>query len=82
MLIPLPESAQNHQMENAYAYANTGASIVLEEANLTPHFFLERVRSVISDPVETKRMAEGALNFAKPNAARIVADYLLAYLQR
>ncbi len=82
MLIPLPESAQNHQVENAYAYANTGAAIVLEEANLTPHFFLERARSVVFDPVETKRMAEAALKFAKPNAARVVADYLLAYLQR
>ena len=82
ILIPLPESAQNHQVENAYAYANTGAAIVLEEANLTPHFFLERVRSVLFDPVEAKRMSEAALNFARPNAARIVADYVLAYLQR
>ncbi len=82
MLIPLPESAQNHQVENAYAYANTGAAIVLEEANMKPHFFLERVNSIIFDPMETQRMREAAFRFAKPDAARIIADYLLAYLQR
>jgi len=82
MLIPLPESAQNHQVENAYAYANTGAAIVLEEANMKPHFFLERVNSIIFDQMETQRMREAAFRFAKPDAARIIADYLLAYLQR
>ena len=80
ILIPLPESAQNHQVENAYAYALTGAAIVLEEANMRPHFFLERVRSVIFDHGEMERMSQAALRFAKPDAARIIADYLLAYL--
>ncbi len=80
ILIPLPESAQNHQVENAYAYAATGAAIVLEEANMRPHFFLERIRSVILDPEEMKRMSQAALRFAKPDAARIIADYLLTYL--
>lgn len=82
ILIPLPESAQNHQVENAYAYAKTGAAIVLEEANMTPHFFLERIRSVIFDQAETSRMTEAAAQFAKPDAARIITDYLLSYLQR
>ena len=82
ILIPLPESAQNHQVKNAYAYAKTGAAIVLEETNMKPHFFLERIRSVIFDQAETDRMSASALRFAKPNAARIIADYLLTYLQR
>lgn len=80
ILIPLPESAQNHQVENAYAYAATGAAIVLEEANMRPHFFLERILSIVSDRAETERMSSAALRFAKPNAARIIADYLLTYL--
>ncbi len=82
ILMPLPESAQNHQVENAYAYANTGAAIVLEEANMKPHFFLERIRSVIYDQSEIEKMRQAALRFAKPNAARIIADYILAYLIR
>ncbi|HEY4509506.1 hypothetical protein A2671_02165 [Candidatus Kaiserbacteria bacterium RIFCSPHIGHO2_01_FULL_49_13] len=80
ILIPLPEAAQNHQVENAYAYALTGAAIVLEEANMRPHFFLERVRDVIFDQKEMERMSQAALRFAKPDAARIIANYLLTYL--
>lgn len=80
ILIPIPESAQNHQVENAYAYAATGAAIVLEEANMRPHFFLERIRGVIFDQEEMERMSQAARRFAKPDAARVVADYLLAYL--
>ena len=82
ILIPLPESAQNHQMKNAYAYASTGAAIVLEEANMKPHFFLERIRSIIFDQTEMERMSQAALRFAKPDAARIIADYILEYLIR
>jgi len=41
ILVPLPESAQNHQLENAYLYAQRGACIVIEENNLTPHFLLK-----------------------------------------
>lgn len=82
ILIPLPESAQNHQVENAYAYAKTGATIVLEEANMKPHFFFERIRGIVFDQAETDRMREAALRFAKPDAARVIADYLLAYLIR
>ena len=77
VLIPLSEAAQNHQIENAYAYQRTGACIVLEENNLTPHFFLERVRYLLSDKTELQKMSQAALNFAKPEAARVIAQYII-----
>ena len=39
ILIPLPEAASNHQALNAYEYAKSGATIVMEESNLTPNVF-------------------------------------------
>lgn len=80
ILIPLPESAQNHQLENAYLYAETGAALVIEESNLTPHFFLERVKYLFSRPQILKEMMIAAANFSKPRAGKIIAEYLLAYL--
>lgn len=77
ILIPLPEAAQNHQIQNAYEYANTGAAIVLEEANLTPHFFLEKLRYLVSTPSELAKMSQAALQFAKPDAATTIAKYLI-----
>jgi UDP-N-acetylglucosamine--N-acetylmuramyl-(pentapeptide) pyrophosphoryl-undecaprenol N-acetylglucosamine transferase len=80
ILIPLSTSAQNHQIENAYTYARTGAAIVLEEINLKPHFFLERIQATLFDDAEVKRLSSAALQFAKPDAARVIASYLLSYL--
>jgi len=80
ILIPLPESAQNHQVKNAYLYAETGASLVIEEENLTPHFFLERLKYLFSHPEELKKMTEKAKEFSKPRAAQVIAEYIVEYL--
>lgn len=80
ILIPLPESAQNHQVKNAYAYAETGASLVLEEANFTPHFFLEKLKYLFSQQQELEKMVKSARDFSKPEAAKTIAQYLLSYL--
>jgi UDP-N-acetylglucosamine--N-acetylmuramyl-(pentapeptide) pyrophosphoryl-undecaprenol N-acetylglucosamine transferase len=77
ILIPLKESAQNHQQKNAYAYAQEGACLVIEEENLTPHFFLEKLKFLAYRPQELERMRNAALSFSQPNAARIIAGYLL-----
>lgn len=80
ILIPLPESAQDHQVKNAYSYARTGAALIVEEANLTPHFLLERLKFLVSRPDELERMNLAAKDFARPRAAHIIANYLVEYL--
>lgn len=80
LLIPLPTSAQNHQMKNAYAYSRAGAAEVIEEKNLKPHFFLERLKHLFSRPDLLNKMAESAKGFARPKAAQIIASYILEYL--
>lgn len=82
ILIPLAGAAQNHQVENAYAYAKGGAAIVLEEANLTSHFFLEKLRSLFQNPQELAKMSQAALAFSKPEAANFIAQYLIEYLKK
>lgn len=80
VLIPLPESAQSHQLKNAYNYAEAGACLVIEEINLTPHFFLEQIRYLFSQSNKLKTMGESAREFSRPQAAKIVARYILEYL--
>jgi len=82
ILIPLPESAQNHQVKNAYAYAQTGAALVIEEGNFTNHLFLERIHDLISVPQTLAAMAEAAAQFARPNAGQIIADYIVKYARK
>lgn len=80
ILIPLPEAAQNHQVKNAYAYAQSGATVVLEESNFTPHFFLERLKYLISQPAELEKMKKAAKEFSRPLATTIIANYLIEFL--
>ncbi|MBU2635449.1 undecaprenyldiphospho-muramoylpentapeptide beta-N-acetylglucosaminyltransferase [Patescibacteria group bacterium] len=82
ILVPLPESAQDHQVKNAYAYAENGASLVIEEANLRPHFVLERIKNLFSQPERLEQIAERAKEFSRPNAARIIAEYIVTYLSQ
>jgi len=81
ILIPLPEAAQNHQFKNAYALAQRGATMVIEEINFTPGFFLERIKYLFSHPSEMEKMRNSAREFSKRRAAKIIASYLLEYLK-
>ena len=77
ILIPLPESAQDHQVKNAYVLSRSGAAVVFEEENLTPHFLLEKLKYLISHPQEMAMMSQKARAFFKPDAARRIAEYIL-----
>lgn len=81
ILIPLPEAAQNHQLKNAYAYAENGACLVIEEVNLTPRFFLEKLKFLMFRAGELEKMEKAALEFSRPQAAKIIAEYLFEYLK-
>lgn len=80
ILIPLSKSAQDHQKKNAYALFDAGASEVVEEQNLKPNFFLQKVESLMDNKGMLEIMAKNAENFSQPKAALKVAKYLLEYL--
>lgn len=80
ILIPLPESAQEHQIKNAYTYAELGGALVIEESNLTSHFFLERIDYLLTRPALLKKMEKAAKDFSRPRSAEIIAQYLGDYL--
>jgi UDP-N-acetylglucosamine--N-acetylmuramyl-(pentapeptide) pyrophosphoryl-undecaprenol N-acetylglucosamine transferase len=78
ILIPIPESVSHDQRTNAYAYARTGAAIVIENDNLSQHLFVSEIRRIIGDPKLAQRMALGSAGFTDPDAARILAKEVLA----
>jgi len=80
ILIPLPRSAQNHQIKNAYAYSKSGSCEVIEQENLEPHFFLEKLKYLFSRPQDLEEMSINSKRFSRPKAAEIMASYLLEYL--
>lgn len=77
ILVPLPESARDHQVKNAFEYASTGAAITVEEANLTKHIFLTQLDKLLADPNALASMANAAKSFARPNAAEVLAREII-----
>lgn len=82
ILVPLPNSAQDHQIRNAYAYSQKGAAMVIEESNFKPSFILERIKYLFDRPERMEEMAQKAKEFSRPNAAKIIAEYLVTYLNQ
>lgn len=77
VLIPLPTAAGNHQSKNAYQYSNTGAGITIEQANLTPHFFIGQIDELLLNREKIKPIAQ---SFAKPHAAQKIAEEIITFL--
>jgi len=77
ILIPLVNSAQNHQKENAFAYASLGAADVIEESNLAPSILRVEIERLLEDKEKLKKMSEAAKKFFKPDAAEKLAREII-----
>ncbi len=77
ILIPIPESVSHDQRTNAYAYAHTGAAVVLEEQNLSPHVLVSEVRRILGDAALRADMSAKSSTFANADAGRIIAEELI-----
>ncbi len=77
ILIPLENSASDHQRQNAYAYAKNGAALVIEEENLLIGLFTSHLEDILENKEKMNSMSEAAKRFCTPEAGeRIVEDIL------
>ncbi|MDP3988983.1 MAG: UDP-N-acetylglucosamine--N-acetylmuramyl-(pentapeptide) pyrophosphoryl-undecaprenol N-acetylglucosamine transferase [bacterium] len=82
ILIPIDKSNGDHQRRNAYAYARTGAAVVIEEENATATIVTTEIARILQSEELRGRMSAAASAFAKPDAAeRIARDILRVALQ-
>lgn len=77
ILVPIPEDISHDQTENAFAYARSGAAIVVEQRNLTPHILIAEVDRIVQDKGKMSEMIVAAETFARPQAARKIATILI-----
>lgn len=78
ILVPIPESVSHDQTKNAFAYARTGAAIVIEQNNLTPGVLVSEIDRILGNPDISRSMATAARAFARVDAARTIAEALLS----
>ena len=81
ILIPLRGAAGDHQRINAYEYAREGGAVVIEEANFTFNIVRIQIENLLKDTEAVRRMSEAARNFAKPEAAEIIARQIVEFVR-
>ena len=74
IVVPLPGAADEHQRLNAEALARAGAVEVLPQAELTGQGLADHLLRLLGDPDGRRRMSAAARAFARPDAARTIAD--------
>lgn len=77
IIIPIQDSNGNHQAKNAFAYARTGAAIVIEEPNLTGNILTAEIRRILDNKELLTSMKEKTKEFLRPQAARLIADEIM-----
>ena len=77
ILVPIPEAVSHDQTANAFAYARSGAAVVVEQNNFTPGLLMSEVTRILGNPDIAHTMAAAARGFARVDAARAVAEALL-----
>jgi UDP-N-acetylglucosamine--N-acetylmuramyl-(pentapeptide) pyrophosphoryl-undecaprenol N-acetylglucosamine transferase len=82
VLVPYPHATADHQTANAAWMERGGAATVLADAELDGADGAERLRTavgtILADPDRLEAMAAAARALARPDAARRIADEILA----
>ncbi|MFA9461417.1 undecaprenyldiphospho-muramoylpentapeptide beta-N-acetylglucosaminyltransferase [Thiohalorhabdus methylotrophus] len=77
VLVPFPHAVDDHQRRNAEALVHRDAAVCLTQQEWSTEAVLGLLRGRLGERAELARMAEAAREFARPDAARIVADHCL-----
>lgn len=73
IVITIEESNGDHQRENAFNYARSGAAIVIEENNLTPKLLVREVSRLVADESGRAAMSRAARSFFRKDAGTVIA---------
>ena len=82
LLVPLPSAIDNHQVANARALEAAGAALVLPQATTNPARLTQLLAEWLGSPERLAEAARRAASLARPQAARELADLVLAHAAR
>ena len=84
VLIPNAQLTGGHQLKNAAAYAGTGAVVVLDERMIAtdPKLLGNTLLDLLRDTAQRHTMATAFATFARPHAARDMAEMILTAARR
>jgi len=74
ILVPLPHSLDNDQLNNAQRLAQAGGAWCMEQKDLTPARLATEIGALIDSPNRLAAAAAAARTLGKPQAVRLLAD--------
>jgi UDP-N-acetylglucosamine--N-acetylmuramyl-(pentapeptide) pyrophosphoryl-undecaprenol N-acetylglucosamine transferase len=74
ILVPFPFAADDHQTVNARSLVESGAALLIPEAELTAARLADELKALEADRVRVARMARASGMLGRPEAAREIAD--------
>ena len=80
ILVPSPNVAGDHQTKNAQSMAEGGAARLLKDENASD-LLPKLVQELINNQQEINNMQQAALQMARPDAAKEIAEEILTTIQ-
>ena len=78
ILVPLPTATDDHQRRNALALVTHGAALLVEQRELSGDRIAAEILALAGDEAQRRGMGEAARQLARPDAARVIVDKVLA----
>jgi len=78
ILIPLPTATDDHQRKNAEVLERHGAARLLHQRELTGERLAAAIVELAANATEREAMSERARGLARPDAARLIVDRVMA----
>lgn len=80
ILIPNAKLTGGHQLKNAQVYQSAGAVEVVNEDKMVddPDILVDEIKSILADKTRALKMAKKFHQFAKPSAAKDMAELVLS----
>jgi len=78
ILVPLPTATDDHQRQNALALVTHGAARMVEQRELSGDRIAAELLALAGDEGQRRRMGEAARRMARPDAASVIVDKVLA----
>lgn len=78
VVVPIPEGISHDQTKNAFAYARSGAAVVIEQHNLTPSVLLLQIENILGDKQKEQSMRQAASSFSRGDAAETIAREIIS----
>lgn len=82
LLVPFPYAADNHQFQNAQAFAETGAARLLEQQEAMPEKVVGLLLHLVENVAAREKIQAALVRWHSPRAAEEIAETILQTIAR